>query len=379
MKQIKYRICTNCVMDTSDIKIVFNKRGICDHCNDFYTNTQPNWYCDASGRTELEKIAVKIRLAGKGKEYDSILGLSGGIDSSYMLHLMVHEMGLRPLVFHVDGGWNSELAVHNIEVMVDRLGLELFTEVINWEEMKDFQLSFFKSGLPNIDLPQDHAFVAVLYRFAEKYKIRHILNGGNIATEGIRNPLEWLYYGTDMSLIRDVQRQFGTIPLRNYPFSSVLRHKVYLRYLRGVKVIKPLNYVPYNKKMAMETLSREYGWKPYARKHDESRFTKFYEGYWLPERFGYDTRRVQYSSLIVSSQMTRAEALEELKKPGYDPETIDDDFKYIATKLGITTEELRGYFTMPRKTHRDYSNQEWMFVLGAKILRTLGVEKSIKR
>ncbi len=366
-------------MDTSDQKIVFDEHGVCDHCIDFRQNTLPNWHTDAHGRAELEQIAAKIRVTGKGKEYDSILGLSGGIDSSYMLHLMVRELGLRPLVFHVDGGWNSEVAVHNIEVMVDRLGLELFTEVINWEEMKDFQLSFFKSGLPNIDIPQDHAFVAVLYNFAEKYGIKHILNGGNIATEGIRNPLEWLYYGTDMALLRDVQRRFGTMALKNYPFSSVLRHKVYLRYLRGVQVIKPLNYIPYNKKMAMETLSKEYNWKPYARKHDESRFTKFYEGYWLPERFGYDTRRVQYSSLIVSGQMTRAEAIDALEKPGYDPKTIDDDFKYVATKLGISADELRSYFNMPKKTHRDYRNQEWMFVQGAKILRTLGVEKSIKR
>lgn len=374
-----YRICTNCVMDTSDRQIVFDENGVCDHCVDFYRNTLPNWHADARGREELEAIAAKIRLAGRGKEFDSILGLSGGIDSSYMLHLMVRELGLRPLVFHVDGGWNSELAVHNIQVMLDKLELELFTEVINWEEMRDFQLAFFKSGLPNIDLPQDHAFVAVLYNFAEKYKIPYILNGGNVATEGIRNPLEWLYYGTDMALIRDVHRQFGTAPLRDYPLSSVFRHKIYLRYVRGVRVIKPLNYIPYDKKLAMETLAREYGWKPYARKHDESRFTKFYEGYWLPERFGYDTRRVQFSSLIVSKQMTRDQALLELKQPGYNPATIEDDFKYIATKLGIAVEELQGYFSMPRKTHRDYRNREWMFVLGAKILRALGVEKSIKR
>lgn len=366
-------------MDTSDRQIVFDGNGLCDHCVDFYRNTLPRWHADARGRAELEAIAAQIRRTGEGKEFDSILGLSGGIDSSYMLHLMVRELGLRPLVFHVDGGWNSELAVHNIEVLVERLGLELFTEVINWEEMRDFQLAFFKSGLPNIDIPQDHAFVAVLYNFAEKYKIPYILNGGNVATEGIRNPLEWLYYGTDMALIRDVHRQFGTVPLRDYPLSSVFRHKIYLRYLRGVRVIKPLNYIPYNKKRAMETLAHEYDWKPYARKHDESRFTKFYEGFWLPERFGYDTRRVQFSSLIVSKQMTREEAVLELKSPGYNPASIEDDFKYIATKLGITAEELRGYFNMPRKTHRDYHNQEAMFVLGAKILRALGVEKSIKR
>ncbi len=373
------RLCTNCVMDTTDHLIVFDERGVCDHCNDFYKNTLPNWKTDDIGRAKLDELADSIRKAGKGKEFDSILGLSGGIDSSYMLHYVVRELGLRPLVFHVDGGWNSELAVHNIEVMVERLKLHLFTEVINWEEMRNFQLAFFKSGLPNIDLPQDHAFVATLYNFAEKYKIRHILNGGNISTEAIRNPLEWLYYGTDMSLIRDVQRQFCTIPLNTYPFSSVLRHKFYLRYIRGVKVIKPLNYIPYNQKGAIDTLTREYGWKAYPRKHDESRFTKFYEGFWLPERFGYDTRKVQFSSLILTGQMTRESALEALKKPSYDSTTIDHEFCYIATKLGISSDELWHYFRLPKKTHRDYRNQEGMFLLGAKFLRLIGAERSIKR
>lgn len=372
-------VCVNCVMDTSDPKIVFDEQGVCDHCNDFFRNTKPRWHPDSKGKIELMRTAETIRNAGRGKDYDCILGLSGGVDSSYMLHYVVRELGLRPLVFHVDAGWNSELAVHNIEVLVDSLGLHLFTEVINWEEMRDFQLAFFKSGLPNIDIPQDHAFVAVLYNFAEKYKIRHILNGGNIATEGIRNPLEWFYYGTDLALIRDVQGRFGTMTLKDYPLSSALRHKFYLRYFRGVQVVKPLNNIPYNKQGAMETLNREYGWKPYARKHDESRFTKFYEGFWLPERFGYDTRRVQLSSLIVSGQLTRDQAIEELRKPSYDPATIDDEFKYIATKLGISTDELWTYFRMPKKTHRDYRNREWMFVLGARILRAIGAEKSIKR
>lgn len=374
-----YRVCANCVMDTSDQRIVFDEQGVCDHCNDFIRNTMPNWHPDVIGRAELERTAGEIRRTGKGREYDSILGLSGGIDSSYMLHFVVRELGLRPLVFHVDGGWNSEFGVHNIEVLINKLGLHLFTEVINWEEMRDFQLAFFKSGLPIIDVPQDHAFVAVLYKFAEKHGIKYILNGGNVATEGVRNPLEWMYYGTDMRLIKDVHRRFGSIPLKEYPLSPVLRHKLYLRYIRGVRVIKPLNYIPYNKKEAMETLVREYGWRPYARKHDESRFTKFYEGFWMPERFGYDTRRVQFSSLILSGQMTRAEALEELKKRPYDPGTIDDDFKYIATKLGISVDELWSYFHMPKKTYRDYKNQEWMFRLGAKVLRAIGVEKSIKR
>lgn len=366
-------------MDTSDSRLSFDHDGVCDHCRHFDKYTRPNWHPDADGRRELEAIAASIRRRGVRAEYDSILGLSGGVDSSYMLHILVAELGLRPLVFHVDAGWNSEVAVHNIEVLVNKMGLDLFTEVIDWEEMRDFQLAFFKSGMPGIDIPQDHAFVAVLYKFAERYGIKHIWNGGNVATEAIRNPLEWIYYGTDLRLIKDVHRQFGTVPLRRYPLSRVLRHKVYLRYIRGVKVIKALNYIPYNKEVAKATLARDYGWKPYARKHDESRFTKFYEGFWLPERFGYDTRKVQFSSLILTGQMTREQALEELKKPSYDPATIDDDFRYIATKLGISTDELWSYFRMPKKTYRDYKNEEWLFNLGARFLRAVGVEKSIKR
>jgi len=366
-------------MDTTDSKIIFDEQGVCDHCNDFYKNVLPNWYTDERGRAELESIVEKIKRQGRGKEFDCILGMSGGVDSSYLLHLAVTELGLKPLVFHVDGGWNSEIAVNNIEVLVEKLGLELYTEVINWEEMRDFQLAFFKSGVPHLDLPQDHAFIATLYNFAEKYKIKYILNGGNISTECVRNPMEWLYYGTDMVQIKDIFGRFGTIKLKTYPFSPILRHKLYLRYFKGVRVVKPLNYMPYIKAEASKLLADRYAWKPYPQKHFESRFTKFYEGYWLPERFGFDTRKVQYSSLILTKQMKREEALEKLKKPAYDPETIDDEFNYVATKLGITSEALRKYFTMEKKFYFDYKNQVSIFKTGAKVLKYLGVERSIKR
>jgi len=366
-------------MDTTDSKISFNEKGICDHCSDFYRNVLPNWHTDDRGRVELEAIVAQIKRSGGGKDFDCLLGISGGMDSSYMLHIVVTEFGLRPLVFHVDGGWNSELAVHNINAMIDKLGLDLYTEVIDWEEMKDLQVAFFKAGVPHIDIPQDHAFIAVLYNFADQYNIKYILNGGNISTECVRNPMEWLYYGTDMAQIKDIHRQFGTIPLRKYPFSPILKHKFYLRYIKGIKVVKPLNYIPYNKKDAVKLLSQTYGWKEYPQKHFESRFTTFYEGYWLPVKFGYDTRKVQYSSLILTGQMTRDEALERLKVPAYDSETIAHELKYVATKLNITEEELRSYMKAPNKTYKDYRNQESMFVLGAKILKAIGAERTIKR
>lgn len=375
----EYQVCTKCVMDTSDTKIVFDEHGVCDHCNSFESDVRPHWHPNDAGKAMFRAQIEEIKKSGKGKPFDSIIGMSGGLDSSYLLHLAVTEFGLRPLVFHVDGGWNTDLAVNNIQMLVDKLGLDLYTEVINWEEMKDFQLAFFKSGVPHLDIPQDHAFVATLYHFANKHNIKYIINGGNFATECVRNPKDWLYYGTDMAQLRDIHGRFGTRKLKTYPFSSVLFHKVYLRHIRGVQVVKPLNYLPYTKEHAIKVLSETYGWRPYPQKHFESRFTRFYEAYWLPTRFGYDTRRVQYSSLIQTGQMTRADALAKLEQPAYDPATIDEDFEYIATKLGITIEELRSYHTMPKKSYKDYKNQEWMFDLGAKTLKLLGVERAIKR
>jgi N-acetyl sugar amidotransferase len=374
-----YQICTNCVMDTSDSAISFNENGVCDHCLDFHEYVFPKWHVADGLGTELGRIVERIKADGKGRDFDCIIGMSGGLDSSYLLHLAVKVCGLRPLVFHVDGGWDTDIAVNNIQVIVDKLGLDLYTEVINWEEMKDFQLAFFKAGVPHLDIPQDHAFIATLYHFANKHRIKYILNGGNISTECVRNPKEWLYYGTDMAQLRDIQRRFGTIKLETYPFSSILFHKVYLRYIKRVQVVKPLDYMPYTKEKAIQTLTEQYGWKAYPQKHFESRFTRFYEGYWLPTRFGYDTRRVQFSSLILTGQMTREEALERLKTPAYDPATIDQDFEYIATKLGITVQELRHYHEMPKKSYRDYKNQEWLFDFGAKVLKKLGVERSVKR
>jgi N-acetyl sugar amidotransferase len=366
-------------MDTTDDHITFDTNGICDHCHDFADNVKPNWHTDERGHQELTSIMERIKSSGKNKDFDCLLGISGGVDSSYMLHLAVKEFGLNPLVFHVDGGWNSELAVHNINVMIDKLGVDLYTEVINWEEMKDFQLAFFKSGVPHLDIPQDHAFVATLYNFANKHNIKYILNGGNFSTECVQYPMQWFYYGTDMTQINDIRKRFGTVSMETYPFSSVLRHKIYLKYIKGVNVVKPLNYMPFVKANALSLLEKEYGWKPYPQKHFESRFTKFYEGYWLPERFGYDTRKVQLSSLILTGQMTREEALEQMKKPAYDPSKIEDEFNYIATKLGITSTELRKYFTMPKKYYWDYKNQQNIFRIGAKVLRLIGVEKVKKR
>ncbi|WP_417449432.1 N-acetyl sugar amidotransferase [Kordiimonas sp.] len=379
MDDRKYQICTNCVMDTTDSAIVFDSAGVCDHCKGFYTQVEPNWHTDARGREQLDGIIERIKADGKGRDFDCIIGMSGGIDSSYLVYAAKEMMGLRPLVFHVDAGWNSQIAVNNIEKLVDGLGLDLYTEVIDWQEIKDLQLAYFKSGVPHIDTPQDHAFFATMYKFAEEHKVRNVLTGANYSTECIRNPIEWMYYQSDSIQLKDIHRKFGSRPLKNFPITSILKHKLYLPYIKGIKVERPLNYIPYIKSDAVKLLTERFGWQPYPQKHFESRFTKFYEAYWLPEKFGFDTRKVQYSSLIVTGQMTREEALEKLRVPAFDPETIDQDFEYIATKLGITTDELRGYFNAPNKSYKDYRNQRSIYTVGAKVMRALGMELGGKR
>lgn len=368
-----YQVCLKTVLDTSYPGLTFDSEGICSQYWDFQNVVKPNWHPDETGHRVLQRRVEEIRKIGRGKDFDCLLGLSGGVDSSYMLHVMVKEFGLRPLVFHVDGGWNSELSVHNINVLVDKLGLDLFTEVVNWNEMRDFQLTWFKAGVPHLDIPQDHAFVAVLYKFAEKYGVKTILNGGNIATECVAMPLQYYYWGTDMRHIRDIIRQFGTVPMSTYPFSSVYRHKLYLRYLKGMRVFKPLNFMPYTKKQAACTLQREYGWKPYPQKHFESRFTRFYEGYWLPSRFGFDVRRCQLSSLILTGQITREEALLVLKQPPYDSDTLGQDFEYVSTKLRISPDELRQYHSMPKRYYWDYRNQHKILSLVEKAVSLMKI------
>jgi len=379
MKKKKYQICNQCVMDTTDSKITFDENGICDHCNNFFNHTKPNWHTDSYGENELRKIVKKIKRAGEGRDFDCIIGMSGGIDSSYLTYIAKEKLGLRPLIFHVDAGWNSQEAVNNIEKLVDQLNLDLYTEVIDWEEMKDLQLSFFKSGVPHIDAPQDHAFFATMYKFAEKYKIKYILTGGNLSTECVRNPIEWMYFQSDSVQLRDIQDKFGSKKLINFPLTSIFKHKFYLPYFKGIKVIRPLDKMPYKKKEAVNILIEKFGWQSYPQKHFESRFTKFYEGYWLPERFGFDTRKVQFSSLILTDQMTREEAMEKLSNKPYDVKTIKHDFDYVATKLGISVEELNNYMNLPKKTYRDYKSQQSIYNLGSKILKFIGLEIGGKR
>jgi len=375
----KYLSCTNCVMDTSDPNIQFDRKGVCERCNQFYNEILPNWPQGEAAKRELDNIVQKIKKDGNNRKYDSILGLSGGFDSSYMLHFAVKELGLRPLVIHIDAGWNTPFAVENIRKLVSKLNIDLKVEVVDWEEMKDFQLAFFKSGVPHLDIPQDHAFVSILYNYALKNSIPFILNGGNISTEVVVNPASWGYWGTDLVHLRDIIKRFCKAPLKKYPFSHVLRHKVYLRYIKGIQVVKLLNYTPYIKKDAEALLTSEYGWTPYPQKHFESIMTKFLEGYWLPLRFGYDIRIAQFSSLILTKQMTRDEALERLSRPPLSKEEGEELFNQVAKMLEILPDELMGYFKMPLKTYKDYKHQDYLFDFGAKIMYALKLDKLIRK
>jgi N-acetyl sugar amidotransferase len=366
-------------MDTTDSKITFDKKGVCDHCNTFYKDIEPIWNYGNGREEELLRLVEAIKKEGKGKDFDCLMGMSGGIDSSYLLYKMTHDYGLRPLVFQVDAGWNSQIAVNNIERLVDGLGLDLYTEVINWEEIRDLQLAFFKSGVSHIDVPQDHAFFATMYKFASKHKIKTILTGGNYSTECVRNPLEWMYYQSDSIQLKDIYKKHGIGKLKDYPVTNILWHKVYLPYIKGIKLHRPLDYIEYNKDNAMNLLVEKYGYQKYPQKHFESRFTKFYEGYWLPERFGFDTRKVQFSSLILTNQMSRDEALQELEKPAYDPEQIEHDKEFIANKLRIPLSDLEGYLEMPKRTYKDYKSMDNIYNIGASVMRMMGLERGGKR
>ena len=371
--------CKTCVMDTTDPGITFDEYGVCDHCRGFDLWIRPEWNNEVHETDQIQRIAEQIRIAGKNADFDCLLGLSGGLDSSYLLHVAVKELGLRPLVFHVDGGWNSNIAVSNIEAMINELNLDLFTAVINWEEMRDLQLAFFKSGVSHLDVPQDHAFIATLYHFALKHKVKYILNGGNISTEGVRNPLSWLYYGSDIRQIRDIHTKFGERKLIDFPLTNVLWHKIYLRYIQGIKVVKPLNYVNFTKDKAIKLLEADYGWTSYPQKHFESRFTRFFEGYWLPSRFGYDTRKVQFSSLILTGQMLREDALKKLREPALTPLEVRNEKEFVASKLRISVDALEAFERLPKSTYRDFKSMSLLYDLGAKTLQKIGIERAIKR
>ncbi|MEW6618222.1 MAG: N-acetyl sugar amidotransferase [bacterium] len=353
MEQGNYQICSRCVMDTTAREITFDENGVCSFCHFFDEKIKPDWHRDESGYQKLQEIVKKIKDYGKNKEYDCIIGISGGVDSSYLTYFAKKILGLRPLVFHVDGGWNSELAVKNIENLVKKLDIDLFTYVVDWEEMRDLQLAFFKSGLANQDVPQDHAFFAMLYKYATQYNIKYVLTGGNLASESIL-PASWGYNAMDLKHLKAVHKCFGKVKLKTFPTVNFFQYYFYYPYIKGMVVVTPLNYIPYVKSDAIQFLEKEFGWRYYGCKHGESRFTNFFQTYFLPVRFGYDKRKAHLSSLILAGQMTRDEALKELQRPLYDEKAIEEAKIFVSKKLGITVDEFETFLTMPKKTFKDY-------------------------
>jgi N-acetyl sugar amidotransferase len=344
-------------MDTSDPDIVFDDDGVCNHCHQFERLAQRSWHPDAYGERLLDDIVAKMRHDGDGKEYDCILGLSGGIDSSY-LALKMAERDLRILAVHVDAGWNSEIAVHNIEQIVEQCGIELFTHVVNWEEMRSLQLAYLRSGIANQDVPQDHIFFSTLYHHAVKHKIRYVLNGGNIATEGVF-PSAWHGSALDSRNLKAIHDRFGNgEKLATYRTVSFLQYYVEYPYIRRMKVVRPLNYMPYDKTAALAELESAIGYRPYGRKHGESLFTRFFQNHYLPTRFGYDKRRPHLSSLILSGQLTRAAAIEALAEELYSPSELNHDIDFVSKKLRLTREEFLALLEVPVHRFEDFPNNE---------------------
>lgn len=368
-----YQRCTRCVMDTTDSKITFDEHGVCDHCRNFDTHIKPYWKPKENDFEGLEKLAAQIRKAGKGREYDCILGLSGGADSSYLAYIAKEVMHLRPLAFVVDTGWNLNVAVENIEKIVKGLDLDMYTEVINWKEMADLQLSFFKASISSQDFPQDHAIFAGLYNYATKHHIKYVLTGSNNATEFIRPPLEWIYMN-DLRMALDIHDKFGKVELKTFPLCNIWKYRIWYRYFLGMRRRYPLDYIVYDKAEAEELLHEKYGWTKYANKHYENVFTRFFEGYYLPYKFGFDTRKNVLSNEILAGTMTREEAIEILKQPPYDPDQAELDKAYIAKKLGVTTEEFQRIIDQPKKTPADYKNSIWALKVAVWFSRLFGVE-----
>lgn len=374
------QICSHCIMDTTDPNIHFDERGWCDYCNNFEKSISHSWHTDEHDQRDLMRMAETIKADGRGRDFDCILGLSGGLDSSYVAYVVKEKMGLRPLLFHVDAGWNTDQAVGNIEKLVDGLGLDLYTDVVNWEAVKLMQVAFLRSGIPDQDLVQDAAFFSGLYKFARQYGIKNIITGSNFSTECCREPEEWGgYLGIDKTLFDDIWRKCGDGKPNDFPLVDILVYKVWYQKVLGMKVHHPLNLVPYLKKDAEDELEHRFGWQRFKHKHHESRFTRFYEDYWLPRRFGFEKRRAHFSSLIMTGQMTRDQALERIAKPEMDEHFLTQEFEYVAHKLRLTVDELQAIFDSPKKTYRDYKNKRDLIGFGANLMRKLGLEKRFFR
>jgi len=366
-----YRRCDTCLMDTTDPDIVFFGDGTCNHCRG-YLKARQRYLDNAFVERERERIVEEIKAAGRGRRYDCIVGVSGGVDSTYVCYI-ARELGLRPLAVHVDNGWNSELAVKNIENVVSVLEIDLVTEVLDWDEFRTLQLSLLRASTPDIELPTDHAIRAVLMRTAVKMGIRYILNGRNYSTEGIL-PWAWSYSALDFRYLNAVHRRFSGSRLRKYPHMTMadIFYYVVIKKIRNFNI---LNYVDYNKARAMSVLKDSLGWRDYGGKHHESIFTRFLQGYILPRKFDIDKRIAHLSVLVLTGEITREEALAELSRPVYDRETCERDYFFFLKKIGLSEQEFETLMAESVRSYRDYPNHENLLVPGKneRLLRVLRV------
>ena len=348
----KYQICTRCIMDTSDPEIHFDENGVCSHCKRYDEMAKRETYYDETGQQKLKKIIKKIKKKGRNKRYDCIIGVSGGTDSTFMAY-HVKQLSLRPLAVHLDNGWDSELAVNNIENLLKKLSIDLFTKVIEWEEFKDLQLAFLRASTPDSEIPTDHAILAILFQVAANNNIRYIITGQNVVTEGYSVP-SWSQGHGDWQYIRNIHKKFGKLKkIDSFPRQGILR-TIHYKLFKRIKIIPILNYIPYEKKEAFRLLEKELDWRPYGGKHLESKYTHFFQSYILPRKFRIDKRRIHLSALISSGQMTREEALAEMEKELYSPEQLKKEKEYVLKKFELHEEEFENIMSSPPKSFKDY-------------------------
>lgn len=361
-----YRICGKCVMDSTDEDIVFDDNGNCNHCSNFEIILHAADLLKGTAPQLIERI----RIAGEGKKYDCLVGISGGVDSCYTAYLC-QKWGLRPLLMHMDNGWNSEISVRNVKKLLDKLGFDYESYVLDWSEFREIQLAFLKSSIVDFEMPTDIAIAASLYQTANKYGIPYIISGGNYSGEGIL-PLTWGYHVLkDEKLYRHIVKKHSNVKLQKVPVVG-LKGEIYYKFIKGIKTVYPLNKIDYNKDEAREFLKKEFDWQDYGGKHHESRITAFWQSFAMPKKYNMDYRKATYSAQIVSEQITREEALEKLKSPAYNPETLERDKQYIAKKYGISLEELECYLALPPKTYKDFPNDkkriDWFYGLYRRYL-----------
>ncbi|UYQ92423.1 N-acetyl sugar amidotransferase [Chitinophaga horti] len=355
--------CTKCVMDTTDPDIRFDAQGVCNYCLEAAIVLPKMKFTAEQEQENLAKIKQMVH--SDANKYDCVIGLSGGVDSSYVA-LLAHKLGLKALCVHFDNGWNSEIAVSNIKKIVQKCNYDLATYVIDWPEFKDLQRSFFKAGVVDIEMLTDHAIMATMFQLRKKYKLKYILSGSNYVTEhGM--PLKWIWRKQDLTNIRDIQSKFGTKKIKNFPTMNSVKFQLSKLFGLGGTYIEILNGVNYSKVDAMEALKREFGWEYYGGKHYESVFTKFYQAYILPTKFKFDKRKVHLSAQIRNGEITRDEALQELAKDIYDPIQLKNDRQYVLKKLGFSEEEFGAMMAAPPKQHLDYASDEWIFNIWRKL------------